>query len=87
MHLGNHLFDERPVKFFNAFEYLELSSKKRVDWYVRTSKISKTGVLGDPTRASAEKGHEVWRIMINNLVELVEDLKGMTLDDIYQRRY
>jgi len=25
--------------------------------------------------------------MITNLVELVEDLKGLSLDEIYQRRY
>ena len=53
----------------------------------RTSKISPTGVLGNPTVATAEKGRRMWEIMVTNLVELVEELKGMTLDEIYERRY
>ena len=44
-------------------------------------------MLGDPSRASAEKGDRIWKVMIANLVELVEELKGMTLDEIYERRY
>jgi creatinine amidohydrolase/Fe(II)-dependent formamide hydrolase-like protein len=44
-------------------------------------------VIGDPTKASVEKGEQMWRVMIAHLVALVEDLKSMTLDEIYQRRY
>jgi creatinine amidohydrolase/Fe(II)-dependent formamide hydrolase-like protein len=76
----------RSVPRFSS-EYLEFSSKKRVDWYVHTARISKTGVLGDPTKATADKGHKIWKIMIRNLVEMVEDLKNLTLDEIYQRKY
>jgi creatinine amidohydrolase len=54
---------------------------------VRTARISESGVLGDPTRASAEKGKQIWRIWIRSLVELVEYLKGATLDEIHERRY
>jgi creatinine amidohydrolase/Fe(II)-dependent formamide hydrolase-like protein len=43
--------------------------------------------MGDPTKASAEKGTRMWEIMIAHLVTLVEDLKGLTLDEIFQRRY
>ena len=68
-------------------DYLEFSSKKGIGWYVRTARISSNGVLGDPTEASPEKGSRMWEIMIHNLVELVQDLKNMTLDEIYQRRY
>jgi creatinine amidohydrolase/Fe(II)-dependent formamide hydrolase-like protein len=67
--------------------YLNFTSKRGVSWYAYTEKISKNGVLGDPTRASAEKGEKIWQIMIAHLVALVEDLKNMTLDEIYQRRY
>jgi creatinine amidohydrolase/Fe(II)-dependent formamide hydrolase-like protein len=42
-------------------------------------------VLGDPTKASREKGEKMWRLMIDHLVALVEDLKGMTLDEIHQK--
>jgi creatinine amidohydrolase/Fe(II)-dependent formamide hydrolase-like protein len=67
--------------------YLDFTSKRGVGWYAHTKKISESGVLGDPTLASAEKGREMWRIMVENLVEFVEDLRGMSLDEIHQRRY
>ncbi len=67
--------------------YLDFTTKRSVEWYARTARISPTGVLGDPSRASAEKGERIWKVMIANLVELVEELKGMTLDEIYERRY
>jgi len=44
-------------------------------------------VIGDPTKATAKKGAEMWQVMILHLVTLVEDLKGLTLDEIFQRRY
>ena len=80
----------RPAESFVpsfSSRYLDFTTKRSVEWYARTSKISPTGVLGDPTRATAEKGEEIWRIMVRNLVELVEELKSMTLDEIYERRY
>ena len=67
--------------------YLNFTSKRRVNWYAHTDRISPAGVLGDPTKASREKGKLMWHLMIRNLVEFVEDLKGLTLDEIYQRRY
>jgi creatinine amidohydrolase/Fe(II)-dependent formamide hydrolase-like protein len=66
---------------------LDFSAKRRVEWFARTAKISRSGVLGDPTKATEEKGRQAWHIMVRNLVELVEDLKGMTLDEIHHRRY
>jgi len=41
--------------------------------------------MGDPTRASREKGEQMWAVMIRNCVEFVEHLKGISLDEIYQR--
>lgn len=67
--------------------YLDFSSKRGVGWYGHTLKISPSGVMGDPTRASAEKGRRMWDTMVRNLVEMVEDIKGLTLDEIHQRRY
>jgi creatinine amidohydrolase/Fe(II)-dependent formamide hydrolase-like protein len=68
-------------------DYLDFTSEVRVDWYARTARISPSGVLGDPTRASRDKGEELWRLMIDKLVELVEHLKSLSLDEIYERRY
>ncbi len=67
--------------------YLDFSSRRSVEWYARTARISPTGVLGDPAKASAEKGHEIWEVMIRNLVELVEHLKNLSLEEIYERKY
>lgn len=70
-----------------SIRYLNFSSKRSVEWYARVAKISPTGVLGDPTKASRQKGKKIWEEMITHLVELVEDLKTMSLDEIYHKRY
>jgi creatinine amidohydrolase/Fe(II)-dependent formamide hydrolase-like protein len=65
--------------------YLDFSSKRSVEWFARTHKISPEGVLGDPTKASREKGEKMWNLIIDHLVSLIEDLKGMSLDEIHQK--
>jgi creatinine amidohydrolase/Fe(II)-dependent formamide hydrolase-like protein len=77
---------ERSVPEFSS-RYLDFTSKRSVGWYAHTQKISTSGVMGDPTRASAEKGERIWETMIAHLVAFVEELKSMTLDEIHQRRY
>jgi len=67
--------------------YLNFSSKRAVEWFARISRISTSGVLGDPTKSSPEKGKLMWEIMIRHLTEFVEDLKSMSLDEIYQKRF
>ena len=66
--------------------YLDFTSKRGVSWHAYTQKISNSGVMGDPTKASAEKGKKIWELMIANLVSLVEDLKSMTLDEIHHNK-
>jgi len=80
---------KRIRKFIPKFSsrYLNFSSKRSVEWYARIAKISPSGVLGDPTKASKEKGKKIWTIMIKHLAEFVEDLKNMSLDEIYHKRY
>ena len=67
--------------------YLNFSSLRGVPWYVSTKKISETGVMGDPTKASTKKGKIIWEIMIAHLVAFVEELKSMSLKEIYQKKY
>ena len=67
--------------------FLDFTSKRSVGWYAYTKKISSSGVMGDATRATAEKGEKIWELMTRRLVELVEDLRDLSLDEIYQRRY
>jgi len=66
--------------------YLDFTSRHSIEWYARTARLSESGVFGDPTKASAAKGKRIWRLMIRHLVELVEHLKGLTLDEIHERR-
>jgi creatinine amidohydrolase/Fe(II)-dependent formamide hydrolase-like protein len=76
-------------KFIPRFSsrYLDFTSKRSIGWYARVAKISPSGVLGDPTKASPEKGKKMWDLMVKHLVELVEDIKSLSLDEIYQKRY
>lgn len=67
--------------------YLDYTSESGVPWYVRTQKISQSGVMGDPLQATAEKGKKMWQIMIAHLVEFVEEIKKSRLEDLYQRKY
>jgi creatinine amidohydrolase/Fe(II)-dependent formamide hydrolase-like protein len=76
----------RSIPRFSS-RYLNFTSRRGVSWYAPTRNMSPSGVLGDATRGSAEKGKKIWEMMIAHLVALVEDLKGMTLEEIYQRRY
>jgi creatinine amidohydrolase/Fe(II)-dependent formamide hydrolase-like protein/7-cyano-7-deazaguanine synthase in queuosine biosynthesis len=80
---------DKMDKFIPKFSsrYLNFSSKRSVEWNARIAKISSSGVLGDPTKASQEKGKKIWAIMIKHLVEFVEDLKNMSLDEIHHKRY
>ena len=67
--------------------YLDYDSDRGVSWFVRTKKISETGVMGDATLATAEKGAKMWELMIKHLVGLVESVKNTPLSDLYQKRY
>ncbi len=79
----------KAKKFIPRFSirYLNFSSRRSVEWYSRTVKISPSGVMGDPTKASKKKGELMWELMIKHLVEFVENLKSMSLDEIFQKRF
>jgi creatinine amidohydrolase/Fe(II)-dependent formamide hydrolase-like protein len=85
-HLVKMDLARREVPEFSS-RYLDFTSKRGVSWYAYTRKISHSGVMGDPTKASGEKGKKFWEIMITHLVALVEDLKSMTLEEIHHRNF
>lgn len=90
MHLRPELVRiDKAVKYVPDFSvrYLNFSAEQGVEWYARTMKLSPSGVLGDPTCASREKGEIMWNLMIQHLVEFVENIKGLPLEDIYEKRY
>jgi mycofactocin system creatininase family protein len=78
----------RLKKFVPRFSsrYLDFSSEYGVEWYAHTSRISPSGVLGDPTKASAEKGRAMWETIIQHLIDFVETLKPLSLAEIHERR-
>ena len=67
--------------------YLNFSSERGVAWFVRTKIISKSGIMGNPTLATPEKGRKYWEIMIAHLVRFVEEIKQRKLEDLVQRKY
>ncbi|HRX51638.1 MAG TPA: creatininase family protein [Candidatus Krumholzibacteria bacterium] len=67
--------------------FLDFTGNRAVAWNAYTSRISESGVMGDPTRADAAKGERMWDVMVRHLTEFVEELKGLSLDEIHQRRY
>jgi len=67
--------------------FLDFDDDRSVSWYVRTSKISESGVMGDATIATAEKGKAMWEIMIKQLVKFTNFIKSTPLDELYQRSY
>jgi len=75
----------RSVPRFSS-KYLDFTERNSVEWYARTARFSDSGVLGDPTRASREKGEKLWAIMIDHLVAFLEDLKGLRLEELENRR-
>ncbi len=77
---------EMEVPAFTS-RYLDFSSKRGVAWYAHTHKISTSGVMGDPTKATVEKGQRMWTLIIGHLIKFVDQLKTMTLAEIYQRKY
>ncbi len=62
--------------------FLSGSFPNHVSWVFRTDELSKSGVLGDATLASKEKGEELWNAHIGNLVEFIEQLKVIEFEHI-----
>lgn len=82
-----HLERAHPSVPRFSSRYLDFTNQRAVGWNAYTARISQSGVMGDPTRADADKGRRMWDVMIRNLVDFIEDLKSLTLDEIHQRRY
>lgn len=68
-------------------EYLDFTSERGVSWYVHTQRLSKSGVMGNATKANAKKGKKMWEISIAKMVEFVESIKNTPLEKLYQNRY
>ncbi len=76
---------ESTLKF--GSDYLDFDDDRSISWYVRTDKISESGIMGDATKGTKEKGEKMWAVMIKNMVRFVESIKNTPLDELYQKRY
>ena len=50
-----------------------------MEWW---STISETGVIGDPTVATAEKGKQLYEAAVEGLVKIILDLKNRPIRNI-----
>jgi creatinine amidohydrolase/Fe(II)-dependent formamide hydrolase-like protein len=63
-------------------KYTKIGLKEKgpkVSWAFRTKELSETGVIGDPTKASKEKGEAAWNLAIERLADLLLEADGMKL--------
>jgi creatinine amidohydrolase len=67
--------------------YLNYTSERGVSWYVHTKKLTESGVMGNATKATAEKGEKMWSIMIKKMADFVETIKNTPSDQLYQNKY
>ncbi len=70
----------KPRLILPKSKYTKIGLKEagpKVSWAFRTREISNTGVIGDPTKASKEKGEKAWQLAIERLAELLKELDSM----------
>lgn len=73
---------KKPTIKLPASKYTKIGLKEKgpkVYWGFRTKEISETGVIGDPTKASKEKGEKAWKIAIERLADLLTELDKMKI--------
>jgi creatinine amidohydrolase/Fe(II)-dependent formamide hydrolase-like protein len=67
-----------------SHRHLDLTSSHAVPWFHRSARVSGSGVLGDPTRASADKGRQIWEIRVRGLVRLVAWLQQTPVEQLHE---
>jgi len=71
---------KKPTLKLPASKYTKIGLKEtgpKVFWSFRTKEISEIGVIGDPTKASKEKGEIAWKMAIERLADLLIELDKM----------
>ncbi len=68
-------------------EFLDFTSDRGVSWYVHTKRLSKSGIMGNASLATREKGEKIWEIMIRRMTEFVETIKNTPADELFQNKY
>jgi creatinine amidohydrolase len=60
----------------SKFIWLDLMASSPVLLMDHWSRFSKTGVVGDPTLATKEKGEKIFEAVVAGLIELVREFKA-----------
>jgi len=71
---------KKPKVKLPKSKYTKIGLKEtgpKVSWGFRTKEISETGVIGDPTKASKEKGEAAWKLAVERLADLLVELDRM----------
>jgi len=70
----------KPQLTLPKSKYTKIGLKEagpKVSWAFRTKELSNTGVIGDPTKASKDKGEKAWKLAIERLVDFLKELDSM----------
>ena len=66
---------EMPPTKSKFIEYTLYPEKPQISTGISFKEISKTGTIGDPTKASKEKGDKIVNLIIDRSVELLKEIK------------
>jgi len=64
-----------PASKYTWLDLIESSPLHLMDWW---SRQSKTGVVGNPTVASADKGKRIFDMCVERIIELIRDFKRLS---------
>ncbi|MBI3468852.1 MAG: hypothetical protein HY000_38095 [Planctomycetes bacterium] len=67
-----------PKSKFHWHDLQQASPLVFMDWW---SRQSKTGVIGDPTLATADKGRKVTACVVANLVALIQEFRARPIGE------
>jgi creatinine amidohydrolase len=68
---------EKPLKFTeeSGYKHLKLTGSKGIEFSWLIDDVSNSGVIGDPTKASAELGQEVLQSLVEKICEVLREIK------------
>jgi creatinine amidohydrolase len=84
MHLRGDLVQidkaEKDISFqATEFFYWDLQSPSPIFFQEWFSRYSRTGTVGDPTKASAEKGRQFVEAVVERMVALIREFRERTI--------
>ena len=68
---------EKPHKFAeeSGYKYLKLTGSRGIEFSWLIDDVSDSGVIGDPTKATAELGQEVLESIVEKICEVLREIR------------